>query len=75
MIVLIPATVLSGCTDPANFETTPVDVETSRGTVTCQLYAPNVVTWDQAVLAPEGMSIPEADKVCQTEGLRRIEES
>lgn len=61
----------SGCTDPAYFETPPVEVETTRGSVTCQLYWPEETTWDQAVLAPPGMSIPEADQICRNEGLRR----
>lgn len=63
--------IVSGCTDPSYHETPPVEVETPRGTVTCQLYTREILHWDRAILAPTGMSIPEADRICRDEGLRR----
>ncbi len=62
---------VSGCIAPEHFETQPVEVETPNGTVICQHYLPEEVAWDQAVLAPPGMSIPEADEICRIEGYRR----
>ncbi|WP_254055649.1 hypothetical protein [Ruegeria sp. EL01] len=75
VVALLCALAFSGCNNPTYYETAPVDIETSKGVVTCQLYTPSVVVWDQAVLAPESMSIPEADSICKNEGLRRKEAS
>ncbi|WP_171181208.1 hypothetical protein [Ruegeria sp. HKCCD8929] len=71
---LCSAAVLSGCAGPAFFESEPVEVDTPKGVVTCQLYLPEEVAWDEAVLAPPGMSIPEADEICRIEGHRRKKE-
>ncbi len=65
------AFVLSACgLDPRNYETAPVQVETSKGTVTCQLYTPDTIVWDQAITVPAGMSIQEGDAVCKAEGAK-----
>jgi hypothetical protein len=67
----VPALVVSGCTIPFYYETSPVVVETRRGIVTRQLYTPELVVSDEAIPAPVGMSIPEADKISRVEGHRR----
>ncbi len=63
---------LAGCIDPADYETTPVKVETPRGVVVCQLYRERQVIWDEAISIPPGMTIAEGDQICINEGLRRI---
>lgn len=63
---------LSGCVDPQSYATTPVEVQTEKGTVVCQLYTENRVLWDEAISAPEGMSIREANNICIREGNRRL---
>lgn len=74
-IVLLPlvSTVAACIPSPKDLETTPVQVQTSKGVVTCQLYRQDRVTWDRAIDFPATkMSVPEADAICQQEGLRRI---
>ena len=40
--------VLTACVPtPEDLETTPVQVQTPQGVVTCQLYRHNRVTWDR----------------------------
>lgn len=68
---LAVATLCTGCIDLADYESTPVQVSTSQGVVTCQLYRPKEVLWDQATDAPRGMSIKTADSICVEEGTRR----
>jgi hypothetical protein len=68
---LAAATICTGCINLADYESTPVQVSTSQGIVTCQLYRPNEVLWDRATDAPRGMSIKTADNVCIKEGSRR----
>ena len=68
---LAAATICAGCINPADYESTPVQVSTSQGIVTCQLYRPNEVLWDRATDAPRGMSIKTADNICIKEGNRR----
>ena len=63
---------LAGCIDLANYETTPVKVETAKGTVVCQLYRKRQVLWDEAVSIPPGMTIKEGDQICINEGKRRL---
>ena len=64
--------VVSACTlNPRAYETTPVEVATAKGTVTCQLYTPDLVVWDRAIDRPENMSVEEGDQVCLAEGKRR----
>jgi hypothetical protein len=70
-IVILSVVALSGCIDPRRFESTPVEVETASGVVTCQLYTPGMVIWDRAINRPEDMSVEEADEICSEEGLRR----
>ncbi|WP_317056752.1 hypothetical protein [Roseovarius rhodophyticola] len=68
----ISAIVLAGCSvDPRNFETTPVQVKTAKGIVTCQLYTKERVLWDRAIDRPDNMSVREADDVCRAEGIRQ----
>ncbi|MES0861408.1 hypothetical protein ABLN87_03520 [Ruegeria sp. SCPT10] len=74
-IVFLPfvATVAACIPSPKDLETTPVQVQSPKGVVTCQLYRPDRVTWDRAIDFPATkMSVPEADAICQQEGLRRI---
>lgn len=61
---------LGGCIDPRDMETEPVQVQTSSGIVTCQLYRRDRVLWDRAIHRPETMSVEEADEVCRAEGER-----
>lgn len=61
-------TLTAGCTDPRDFETPPVTVQTAKGPVTCQLYTKKIVLWDRAIDRPDTMSVREADDICQAEG-------
>lgn len=61
---------LSGCGDPASYETAPVEVTTARGIVTCQLYTHDRVLWDRAIDRPETMTVKDADDICVAEGYR-----
>lgn len=72
---LVAASALSGCIDLQAYATTPVNVQTDKGTVVCQLYTTQRVLWDEAISAPAGMSIQEANQVCIREGNRRLSES
>ena len=63
---------LAACVpDPRDFETTPVQVKTPKGIVTCQLYTKERVIWDRAIDLPAGMTVKEADAYCHQEGLRQ----
>ncbi|WP_170600527.1 hypothetical protein [Ruegeria arenilitoris] len=66
--------VVAGCIpSPRELETTPVQVQTPKGVVTCQLYRQDRVDWDRAIDFPANkMSVPEADAYCQQEGQRRL---
>jgi len=68
--VLSSSVFLAGCLSKSSFETTPVKVVTPKGTVMCQLYTHKKVLWDEAISAPAGMSIDEADRICFAEGQR-----
>ncbi len=61
---------LSACVPAGMFETEPVNVPTSKGTVTCQLYTEDMVWWDTSISRPRGMSQKEADDICYDVGLR-----
>ena len=64
--------VLAACApDPRAYETDPVEVQTSQGVVTCQLYTRNIVAWDRAIDRPDTMSVQQADQICKTEGQRQ----
>lgn len=65
---------LAGCIpSPEDLESTPVEVQTPKGEVTCQLYRQDRVTWDRAINFPATkMSVPEADAYCRQEGQRRL---
>jgi hypothetical protein len=70
------AMLLSACVlTPEAYETDPVDVETTQGIVTCQLYTENLVSWDRSIDRPATMSVQEADAVCKSEGLRQKDAS
>lgn len=66
--------VVAGCIpSPRELETPPVQVQTPKGVVTCQLYRQDRVDWDRAIDFPATkMSVPEADAYCQQEGQRRL---
>jgi len=40
--------------------------------VVCQLYMPSTVLWDEAIAHPEAMPKAEADRMCRSEGHRRV---
>lgn len=62
---------LGGCVpDPRQYESTPVQVTTAKGTVTCQLYTRDIVSWDRAINRPNSMGVQEADDICLAEGKR-----
>ncbi len=69
------AIALTGCVggiDKATYATEPVQVETDKGIVTCQLYREDRVIWDEAIDFPKSMTLQQADAVCQDEGYRRL---
>ncbi len=59
---------LSGCFEPTKYESDPVDVQTSKGIVTCQLYTTQMVIWDRSIDRPANMSVREADEYCRRAG-------
>lgn len=62
---------LAGCAaDPRSFESEPVQVQTKKGIVVCQLYTRERVLWDRAIDRPDSMTVHEADDICRTEGYR-----
>ena len=67
LALMLGVVFLSACT-PKNMETTPVEVETAKGTVICQLYTRNMVYWDRSIHRPEGMTADHADAVCAAKG-------
>ena len=72
---LIGPLAVAGCVQsPAQFETTPVQLETAKGVVTCQLYTKERVIWDRSIDRPRSMTVQEADEICLAEGLRIKEE-
>ncbi|MDE9450685.1 hypothetical protein J3R80_09440 [Aliiroseovarius sp. Z3] len=71
LVVLGAAVVLSGCVR-SSYESTPVEVNTAKGKVTCQLYTPERVQWDEAIAKPESMSKREADRICINKGAEQL---
>ncbi|MTH99188.1 hypothetical protein [Roseibium sp. RKSG952] len=74
-VTLLPVlAALAGCIpSPEDLETTPVQVQTPQGVVTCQLYRLDRVTWDRAIDYPATkMSVTQADNYCRQEGQRRL---
>lgn len=71
IVPVLALAVVAGC-DRSRFRSDPVQVETAKGPVTCQLYTYTEVTWDEAIARPEGMSEDEAHGVCRAEGARRL---
>ncbi len=65
------AATLSGCVPSSSYESTPVQVQSAQGVVTCQLYTKEVVLWDRATRKPAEMTEQAADQVCKAEGQRR----
>lgn len=63
-------TVLSGCVPRVMFETEPVQIPTTKGIVTCQLYSQDITWWDHAISRPRLMSADEADDICFEMGKR-----
>lgn len=62
---------LTGCVgSPEHHETTPVEVETAQGTVTCQLYTRERVMWDRSINRPNAMDVKVADEICREAGRR-----
>ena len=69
--ILAGAVLLSGCLR-SSYESTPVEVDTPKGKVTCQLYTPDRVQWDESIARPEGMSEREADRICISRGAEQL---
>lgn len=68
----LAVTAAAGCApDPRQYETTPVQIPSPEGTVTCQLYTVDVVLWDRAIDWPRSLTAAEADALCQAEGQRQ----
>ncbi|MCB4454174.1 hypothetical protein [Leisingera sp. McT4-56] len=65
---------LTGCVSPEQFETAPVQLRTSKGIVTCQLYTKERVLWDRSIDRPASMTVQEADDICKREGYRQMKE-
>lgn len=66
---LLSALMVAGCIgSPEEYETPPVEVQSSQGVVTCQLYTPQTVIWDRAIDWPRTMSVKEADSLCKARG-------
>lgn len=56
---------LSACVHSTKeYESNPIQVQTSRGVVTCQLYRLDIVEWDRSTDRPARMGIEEADQYC-----------
>lgn len=70
--LILPIVALAACApSPEQFETPPVQVQTAKGVVTCQLYTREITAWDRAIDRPATMSVQEGDAVCKAEGERR----
>jgi len=50
--------------DQRQYESTPVNVQTSKCVVTCQLYMVDRVQWDEAIAILSGIFKNEADRIC-----------
>jgi len=75
VLALCPISMLAACgLSPEYYETAPVSVATSAGTVVCQLYTPQIVVWDRSIDRPAKMGVEDADQICKREGLRRRDE-
>lgn len=62
----------TACIDRSFFESDPVQIRTSQGIVTCQLYTDNRIDWDEAIGRPETMTDAQAQAVCIAEGKKRL---
>nr|WP_321252949.1 hypothetical protein [uncultured Ruegeria sp.] len=73
LVLPVLAAITACVPSPESLETTPVQVQTPKGVVTCQLYTLNRVIWDRAIDYPATkMSVAEADAYCRQEGQRRL---
>ncbi|WP_170348736.1 MULTISPECIES: hypothetical protein [Ruegeria] len=73
LMLTVVASLAACIPSPEDLETDPVQVQTSKGVVTCQLYRPDRVIWDRAIDYPATkMSVAEADGYCRQEGQRRL---
>jgi hypothetical protein len=70
LIMGVAVTGIAACVSPRDYETTPVQLQTEQGIVTCQLYSLNRVDWDRSINRPETMSVEQADSICVNEGYR-----
>lgn len=69
LIALAALLGLSACAPSGMFESEPVNVPTTKGVVTCQLYTEDVVWWDTSIARPRNMPQQEADDICYNIGL------
>jgi hypothetical protein len=70
--LMMTAVAVAACApSPEQFETPPVEVQTEKGVVTCQLYTREITAWDRSIGRPNSMSVQEGDSICKAEGERR----
>jgi hypothetical protein len=67
LALLLGAVLLSACS-PVDLETTPVQAQSAKGPVLCQLYTHDMVYWDRSIRRPDKMSASEADAICVAKG-------
>jgi hypothetical protein len=71
LLTAAAAGLLSACAiDPRNLESTPVEIPSRKGPVTCQLYTKETTVWDRAIDRPDAMGVEEADMICREAGRR-----
>lgn len=72
LVMAVAATgVMAGCVSKTAYESNPVQIETPKGMVTCQLYTRDRVQWDESIAVPAGMTKAEGDAYCIQEGHRQ----
>jgi hypothetical protein len=55
---------LGGCAPVEVYKTEPVQIQTTRGLVKCQLYLHHIVYLDEAISWPDGVDQSYADRQC-----------
>lgn len=50
----------------------PINLQTPKGTVTCQNYLDDILLWDRAISHPSGMTKAEADFMCRDAGAKTL---